>query len=92
MTQIEKSLCNSFFNISVPQEFINTPEKVLINEYLKGKCKCIIDNEFIDYQSFEKMNKLKINLANEIDFKNFDNVIYFDLLRLFLAIAKKYIK
>lgn len=92
MTKIEKSLCNSFFNIPVPQEFLNTPEKTLINEFFKGQCKSIIDHEFIDCQTFEKMNKLKIDLTNEIDFNNIDNVIYFDLLRLFLAITKKYIK
>lgn len=91
MTKIEKLLCESFFHISVPQSFLNTSEKVLINEYFKGECQKMLDNDYIDYESYEKMNDLKNYLSSDIDFSDYNNVIYFDLMRLFLAIVRKYI-
>ena len=92
MTKTEKTLCKSFFNIPVPKAFLDATEKILINEYFKGKCQTLIDDGFVDSESFEKMTELKNYIANEIDFDDSDNVIYFDLLRLFLAITRKYIK
>lgn len=39
MNSIEKNIVKLFLDTSVPNEFLNSPDKILFDEFLKGKCK-----------------------------------------------------
>lgn len=79
MDSIEKNIVKLFLNISVPHEF------------LKGKCTIFIKSSKIDNDSYVKIVSLKNELSNDINFQKDENVIYFDFMRLVIAIMKKYL-
>ena len=91
MSSIEKNIVKNFLEIGVPNEFLNSPEKLLFNEFLKGKCATFIECSKIDNESFFKIVSLKNQLSKGINYQNNENVIYFDLMRLVISIMKKYL-
>lgn len=91
MDSIEKNIVKLFLNISVPHEFENSSDKILFDEFLKGKCTIFIKSSKIDNDSYVKIVSLKNELSNDINFQKYENVIYFDFMRLVIAIMKKYL-
>lgn len=91
MNSIEKNIVKLFLEISVPNEFLNTPDKVLFDEFLKGKCTIFLKSSKIDNDSFLKILSLKNELIKDIDYQNNENVIYFDFMRLVISIMKSYL-
>lgn len=90
MNIIEKKIVRSFLEIGVPIEFLNSPDKLLFDEFLKGKCTIFIKDSKIDNESFLKIVYLKNQLSKDIDYQNIENVIYYDFMRLVISIMKKY--
>ena len=91
MNSIEKNIVKFFLEIRVPNEFLNSPDKILFDEFLKGKCTVFIKSSKIDNDSFLKIVSLKNQLSKNINFQNNENVIYFDFMRLVISIMKKYL-
>ena len=91
MNSIEKNIIKLFLEISVPNEFLNSSDKILFNEFLKGKCKTLIKSAKIDNDSYLKKVSLKNELSKDINFQKNENVIYFDFIRLVISIMKKYL-
>lgn len=91
MDSIEKNIVKLFLDTGVPNEFLNSPDKVLFDEFLKGKCTIFIKNSKIDNDSFLKIVSLKNQLSKDINYQNNENVIYFDFMRLVISIMKKYL-
>ena len=91
MNSIDKNIVKLFLEIGVPNEFLNSPDKILFDEFLKGKCTVFIKNSKIDNDSFLKIVSLKNQLSKDINFQNNENVIYFDFMRLVISIMKKYL-
>ena len=91
MTSIEKNIIKLFLNINVPHEFENSVDKILLDEFLKGKCTIFIESSKIDNDSYVKIVSLKNELSKDINYQNNENVIYFDFMRLVIAIMKKYL-
>lgn len=91
MTSIEKNIVKPFLNINVPNEFENSVDKILFDEFLKGKCTIFIESSKIDNDSYVKIVSLKNELSKDINYQNNENVIYFDFMRLVIAIMKKYL-
>ena len=92
MTSIEKNIIKLFLNINVPHEFENSVDKILFDEFLKGKCTIFIESSKIDNDSYVKIVSLKNELSKDINYQNNENVIYFDFMRLVISIMKKFIK
>lgn len=91
MSSIEKNIVKLFLKIGVPNEFLNSLDKILFDEFLKGKCTVFIKSSKIDNDSFLKIVSLKNQLSKDINFQNNENVIYFDFMRLVISIMKKYL-
>ena len=91
MNSIDKNIVKLFLEIGVPNEFLNSPDKILFDEFLKGKCTVFIKSSKIDNDSFLKIVSLKNQLSKDINFQNNENVIYFDFIRLVISIMKKYL-
>ena len=91
MNSIDKNIVKLFLEIGVPNEFLNSPDKILFDEFLKGKCTVFINSSKIDNDSFLKIVSLKNQLSKDINFQNNENVIYFDFMRLVISIMKKYL-
>lgn len=91
MNSIEKNIVKLFLDNNVPNEFLNSPDKILFDEFLKGKCTIFIKNSRIDKDSYVKIVSLKNQLSKDINFQNNENVIYFDFIRLVISIMKKYL-
>lgn len=91
MNSIDKNIVKLFLEIGVPNEFLNSPDKILFDEFLKGKCTVFIKSSKIDNDSFLKIVSLKKQLSKDINFQNNENVIYFDFMRLVISIMKKYL-
>lgn len=91
MSSIEKNIVKLFLEIGVPNEFLNSLDKILFDEFLKGKCTVFIKSSKIDNDSFLKIVSLKNQLSKDINFQNNENVIYFDFMRLVISIMKKYL-
>ena len=91
MNSIDKNIVKLFLEIGVPNEFLNSPDKILFDEFLKGKCTVLIKNSKIDNDSFLKIVSLKNQLSKDINFQNNETVIYFDFMRLVISIMKKYL-
>ena len=66
-------------------------DKILFDEFLKGKCTIFIESSKIDNDSYVKIVSLKNELSKDINYQNNENVIYFDFMRLVIAIMKKYL-
>ena len=77
MNIIEKRIIKNFLGFVVPAEFLNTSDKLLFNEFFKGKCSTFFKTSTIDNESLSKIVALKNDLLNEIDFQDTENVIYF---------------
>ena len=92
MNSIEKNIVKLFLEISVPNEFLNSPDKILFDEFLKGKCTMFLKSSKIDNDTFLKIVSLKNQLTKDINYQNNENVIYFDFMRLVISIMKKFIK
>ena len=88
----EKKIVKIFVYMEAPNDFINSAEKLMADEFIKGCCLSFFETGDIKSCAYSKMLDLKTFLSNSINFKNEENVIYFDLMRLVLAIIKKYIK
>ena len=91
MNLIEKNIVKNFLQIAVPNEFLNSPDKLLFDEFLKGKCIVFVQSSKIDNESLLKIISLKNQLSKDINYQNNENVIYFDLMRLVISIMKKYL-
>lgn len=91
MNSIDKNIVKLFLEIGVPNEFLNSSDKILFDEFLKGKCTVFIKSSKIDNDSFLKIVSLKNQLSKDINFQNNENVIYFDFMRLVISIMKKYL-
>lgn len=91
MNSIEKNIVKLFLETSVPNELLNSSDKILFDEFLKGKCTIFIKISKIDNDSFLKIVSLKNQLSKDINFQNNENVIYFDFMRLVISIMKKYL-
>ncbi len=91
MNSTEKNIVKLFLEISVPNEFLNSPDKILFDEFLKGKCTVFVKSSEIDNDSYEKIVSLKNQLSKDINFQTNENVIYFDFMRLVISIMKKYL-
>ena len=91
MNSIEKNILKLFLEISVPNELLNSPDKILFDEFLKGKCTILIKSSKIDNDSYVKIVSLKNQLSKDINFQKNENVIYFDFMRLVISIMKKYL-
>lgn len=91
MNLIEKNIVKLFLDISVPNEFLNSPDKILFDEFLKGKCTIFLKSSKIDNDSFFKIVSLKNQLTKDINYQNNENVIYFDFMKLVISIMKKYL-
>lgn len=91
MNSIEKNIIKLFLEFSVPNEFLNSPDKILFDEFLKGKCTILIKSSKIDNDSYAKIVSLKNQLSKDINFQKNENVIYFDFMRLVISIMKKYL-
>ena len=91
MNSIDKNIVKLFLEIGAPNEFLNSPDKILFDEFLKGKCTVFIKSSKIDNDSFLKIVSLKNQLSKDINFQNNENVIYFDFMRLVISIMKKYL-
>lgn len=91
MNSIEKNIVKLFLETSVPNELLNSSDKILFDEFLKGKCTIFIKSSKIDNDSFLKIVSLKNQLSKDINFQNYENVIYFDFMRLVISIMKKYL-
>ena len=91
MNAIEKNIVKSFLEISEPTDFLNSPDKLLFNEFLKGKCSTFIKNSKIDNESFLKIVSLKKQLFEDVDYQNNENIIYVNLMKLVISIMKKFI-
>ena len=89
MNSIEKNIVKLFLEISVPNEFLNSADKILFDEFLKGKCTIFLKNSKIDNDSFLKIVSLKNQLTKDINYQNNENVIYFNFMRLVISIMKK---
>lgn len=90
MNSIEKKIVKEFLKIDVPTDFTNSVDKILFDEFLKGHCSTFIELEKMENESLEKIVSLKSKLSKDINFQNNENVIYFDFMRLVIAIMKKY--
>ena len=91
MNSIEKNIVKLFLETAVPKDFLNSSDKILFDEFLKGKCATFIECSKIDNESFFKIVSLKNQLSKGINYQNNENVIYFDLMRLVISIMKKYL-
>ena len=91
MNSIEKNIVKLFLETSVPNEFLNSPDKILFDEFLKGKCTIFIKSSKIDSDSYVKITSLKNQLSKDVNFQKNENVIYFDFMRLVISIMKKYL-
>ena len=91
MNSIDKNIVKLFLEIGVPNEFLNSPDKILFDEFLKGKCTVFIKSSKIDNDSYVKIASLKNQLSKNINFQKNENVIYFDFMRLVISIMKKYL-
>ena len=91
MNSTEKNIVKLFLEISLPNEFLNSPDKILFDEFLKGKCTVFVKSSEIDNDSYEKIVSLKNQLSKDINFQTNENVIYFDFMRLVISIMKKYL-
>lgn len=91
MNSIDKNIVKLFLEIGVPNEFLNSSDKILFDEFLKGKCTVFIKSSKIDNDSFLKIVSLKNQLSKDINFQNNENLIYFDFMRLVISIMKKYL-
>ena len=74
MTSIEKNIVKLFLNINVPHEFENSVDKILLDEFLKGKCTVFIKSSKIDNDSYVKIVTLKNELSKDINFQKDENV------------------
>jgi len=77
--------------ISVPNEFLNSTDKVLFDEFLKGKCDIFLKCTKIDAETFLKIVSLKNQLTKDINYQNNENIIYFNFMKLVISIMKKYL-
>ena len=91
MNSIDKNIVKLFLEIGVPNEFLNSPDKILFDEFLKGKCTVFTKSSKIDNDSYVKIASLKNQLSKDINFQKNENVIYFDFMRLVISIMKKYL-
>lgn len=91
MNSIERNTVKNFLEIHIPTDFLNSPDKIMFNEFLKGKCSTFIKTTYIENESLMKIISLKNQLYKDINFQNNENVIYFDLMRLVISIMKKYL-
>lgn len=91
MNSIEKNIVKLFLETSVPNEFLNSSDKILFDEFLKGKCTIFIKSSKIDNDSYVKIVSIKNQLSKDINFQRNENVIYFDFMRLVISIMKKYL-
>ena len=91
MNLIEKNVVKLFLETSVPNEFLNSSDKILFDEFLKGTCTIFIRSSKIDNDSYVKIVSLKNQLSKDINFQKNENVIYFDFMRLVISIMKKYL-
>ena len=91
MNSIEKNIVKLFLETSVPNELLNSSDKILFDEFLKGKCTIFKKSSKVDNDSFLKIVSLKNQLSKDINFQNNENVIYFDFMRLVISIMKKYL-
>ena len=64
MNSIEKNIVKLFLEISVPNEFLNSPDKILFDEFLKGKCTIFLKSSKIDNDFYyEKIYKDKLTVT-----------------------------
>lgn len=90
MTSIEKNTIKNFLNLSVPYEFMNSTDKLLFNEFLKGICYTFVKTSRIDGDTVKEIVSLKNELYRDIDLSDNENFIYFCFVKLTIAIMKKY--
>ena len=69
MNSIEKNIVKLFLEISVPNEFLNSPDKILFDEFLKGKCTIFLKSSKIDNDTFLKIVSLKNQLTKDINYQ-----------------------
>lgn len=90
MNTNDKRIVKIFLDTAVPDIFLNSIDKLLFDEFLKGKCDTLLKTSSIDNDSILRIINLKNNLYNDIDYSNNENVIYYNLLRLVVSIMNKY--
>lgn len=92
MNSSEKKIIKIFVYMAEPNDFINSAEKLMANEFIKGCCLSFLESGAMEYSSYLQMKNLKNTVYDNVDFKNSDNVIYFDCMRLAFSIIEKYSK
>ena len=90
MTSLEKKTIRNFLNTDVPREFLNSSDKLMFNEFLKGVCSTFIETYNINCEALTKIISLKNELYRDIDFLNDENSIYYNYVKLVISIMKKY--
>lgn len=90
MDKIDKQIFKNFQSILIPQQFLNTSDKLLFNEFFAGKFVTFLEKNIIDKESMKKIITLKNKLYNDIDLSNNDNLIYFNYFNLIISILNKY--
>ena len=91
MNPVEKKIIKTFLEIKVPYQFFNSVDKDMFDCFLKGHCSTFLRTSFIDKEELLKIENAKKELTKDVDFKDIENVIYFDYMRLVISILKKYV-
>lgn len=90
MNANDKRIVKVFLDTDVPYIFLDSIDKILFDEFVKGKCDTLLKTASIDNDSILKIINLNKKLYSDIDYSNNENVIYYNLLRLVISIMNKY--
>lgn len=92
MNANDKRIIRVFLDTAVPYIFLDSIDKILFDEFLKGKCDTLLKTASIDNDSVLRIISLNKNLYSHVDYSNNENAIYYNLLRLVISIMNKYKK
>ena len=92
MKSSDKRLVKEFLYSNIPHDFLNTIDKILFDEFIKGKCDILLKTSSIDNDSLLKIIDLTNTLYSDIDYSKNENVAYINLHKLVISIMEKYKK
>lgn len=90
MNKNEKKIVICFLNHIVPNCFVDSIDKLLFDEFIKGHCTVFVKTSKISKSDLSVIISNKNLLFNGMSFKNDDDIIYFDMMRLVISIFHKY--
>ena len=90
MNKNDKRIVKIFLYSNVPYDFMNSVDKILFDEFIKGKCDTLLKTSSIDNDSLLKIIDLTNVLYSDIDYSNNKNIVYINLHKLVVSIMDNY--